>query len=354
MEVAIQLGIGYSAASDWNALVTYALEAERLGASTVWSAEAWNQDAVTPLGYLAARTSTIRLGTGIVQTGTRTPALLAMTALTLAQMSRDRFVLGLGTSGPQVIEGWHGLAFEPAVQRMREVVEIVRLVSRGERLVFDGRVYQLPRPGGAGKALRSGIEPRSIPIYLATLGPKSLALTGELADGWAGTTFMPEHADVFLGPMRAGAERAGRSLADLDLQASAIVHITDDVERAVTKRKSALAFQIGAMGSREHNFYKASFARAGYGAEVDVVQDLWLAGQRDAAAHAVPDELVSRSNLIGTAEMVTDRIRRYRDAGITTLSLNPAGATTTGRVDTLAHAIDLVREVSSEAPASGQ
>jgi alkanesulfonate monooxygenase SsuD/methylene tetrahydromethanopterin reductase-like flavin-dependent oxidoreductase (luciferase family) len=215
-------------------------------------------------------------------------------------------------------------------------------------LVYEGRTYQLPRPGGEGKALRSGIEPRYIPIYLATLGPKSLELTGELADGWAGTTFMPEHADVFLGPLQAGAERAGRSLADLDLQASAIVDITDDVDRALTKRKSALAFQIGAMGSREHNFYKDSFARAGYAAEVDVVQDLWLTGRREDAAQAVPDDLVARANLIGTREMVSDRIRRYRNAGISTLSVNPAGATTAGRLDMLAQAIDLVRSVSNE------
>jgi F420-dependent oxidoreductase-like protein len=315
----------------------------------VWSAEAWNQDAVTPLAYLAARTKTIRLGTGIVQVGTRTPALLAMTALTLAQMSGDRFVLGLGTSGPQVIEGWHGVAFERPVQRMREVVDIVRLVARGERLVYEGRVYRLPRPGGEGKALRTGIEPRPIPVYLATLGPNSLEMTGELADGWAGTTFMPEHAEVFLGPLRTGAERAGRSLDDLDLQATAIVHITDEVDRALRKRKSALAFQIGAMGSREHNFYKDSFARAGYAAEVDAVQDLWLAGRRETAAEAVPDELVAHGNLIGTPAMVIDRLRRYRDAGITTLCLNPAGATTARRLDMLAQAIDLVREVSSAA-----
>jgi F420-dependent oxidoreductase-like protein len=353
MDVAIQLGIGYSAASDWDDLVTYAVEAERLGASTVWSAEAWNQDAVTPLAYLAARTSTIRLGTGIVQVGTRTPALLAMTALTLAQMSGDRFVLGLGTSGPQVIEGWHGLAFERPVQRMREVVEIVQLVSRGERLVYEGRTYRLPRQGGEGKALRTGMAPRHIPVYLATLGPKGLEMTGELADGWAGTTFMPEHAEVFLGPLRKGAERAGRSLADLDLQATAIVDITDDVDRTLTKRKSALAFQIGAMGSRVHNFYKDSFARAGYGAEVDAIQDLWLAGQRDAAAHAVPDELVTRGSLIGTARMVIDRLRRYRDVGITTLCLSPAGATTARRLDVLAQAIDLVRQVSTEVAPDG-
>lgn len=310
MQVAISLPIGHRAAKDWEALVTYTLEAERLGATFVWSAEAWNQDAFTPLAYLAARTSRIRLGTGIVQAGTRTPAVLAMTALTLAQISGDRFVLGLGTSGPQVIEGWHGLRFDRPVTRMRETVEIVRMVTRGERLVYKGRIYELPLPGGEGKALRTGVDPRFVPIYLATLSPKSLQMTGELADGWLGTSFMPEHAEVFLSDIAAGAMRAGRTLADLDLQVSAVVHFTDDVELAVAQRKPDLAFQLGAMGSREHNFYAAAYCRAGYEAVVRRVQELWFAGRREEAAAAVPDELVLRSNLIGTAEMIRARLRR--------------------------------------------
>jgi F420-dependent oxidoreductase-like protein len=348
MQVAISLPIGHSAAKDWETLVTYTREAQRLGVAFVWSAEAWNQDAFTPLAYLAAITARIRLGTGVAQAGTRTPALLAMTALTLAQMSGDRFVLGLGTSGPQVIEGWHGLRFERPVTRMREIVEIVRMVTRGERLVYKGQMYQLPLQGGEGKALRTGIEPRFIPIYLAALSPKSLEMTGELADGWLGTSFMPEHANVFLEHIAAGATRAGRTLADLDLQVNAVVHFTDDVEQAVAQRKPDLAFQLGAMGSREHNFYTAAYCRAGYEAEARRVQELWLAGRRGEAAAAVPDDLVLRSNLIGTEAMVRERLRRYRDAGITTLRLSPVGASLTERLKTLERAIALVNEVSAE------
>ena len=221
MRVAISLRL---ANEDWAAASAYVVEAERLGVDCVWAAEAWGHDAVTPLAFMAARTSRIRLGTGIMQAGTRTPALIAMTAMSLAAMSDNRFILGLGVSGPQVIEGWHGLRFERPVLRMRETVDIVRRAIRGERLEYHGAVYELPLPGGEGKALRSAAKPRpDIPVYLATLSPRSLELTGEIADGWLGTSFMPEHADVFLQHIAAGAARAGRSIADLDLHAGGTV-----------------------------------------------------------------------------------------------------------------------------------
>ncbi|HUO64201.1 MAG TPA: LLM class flavin-dependent oxidoreductase, partial [Terriglobales bacterium] len=194
MRVAISLRL---ASEDWEQASTYVVEAERLGVDCLWSAEAWGHDAVTPLAFMAARTSRIRLGTGIMQAGTRTPALVAMTAMSLAAMSQGRFLLGLGVSGPQVIEGWHGIRFERPVQRLREMVEIVRRATRGERLEYRGSIYELPLPGGEGKALRSAAKPQpNIPIYLATLSPKSLEMTGEIADGWLGTSFMPEHARV--------------------------------------------------------------------------------------------------------------------------------------------------------------
>src|SRR5262245_13999837 len=195
MRVAISLHL---ANEDWSAASAYVVEAERLGVDCVWTAEAWGHDAVTPLAFMAARTSRIRLGTGIMQAGTRTPALIAMTAMSLAAMSDDRFILGLGVSGPQVIEGWHGLRFERPVLRMRETVDIVRRAIRGERLEYHGAVYELPLSGGEGKALRSAAKPRpDIPVYLATLSPRSLEMTGEIADGWLGTSFIPEHADIF-------------------------------------------------------------------------------------------------------------------------------------------------------------
>jgi F420-dependent oxidoreductase-like protein len=333
------------ATEDWPEATAYVAEAERLGVDDVWSAEAWGHDAVTPLAFLAARTSRVRLGTGIMQAGTRTPALVAMTAMSLAAMSGNRFVLGLGVSGPQVIEGWHGLRFDRPVQRMREIIEIVRLVARGERLAYRGKIYELPLPGGEGRAIRSGAPPvPSIPIYLATLSPKSLELTGEVADGWLGTSFMPEHARIFFEPLAAGAARAGRRLADLDLQAGGVAAFGDDVERLVAERKPGLAFTLGAMGSARHNFYNDAFRRAGYEDVATEVQRLWLAGKREEAAARVPDEMALRTNLLGTEAMVRARIAAYRAAGVTTLRVEPAGRTLDERLATLARVIALARE----------
>ena len=216
----VAIGLRLESNENWEQAATYVTEAERLGVDCVWSHESWGLDAATPLAFMAARTSRIRLGSGIMQAGTRTPALLAMTSLSLASMSNGRFLLGLGVSGPQVIEGWHGIRFDRPLTRMRETVEIVRRGVKGERVTYKGQVYELPLPGGEGKALRSSASPRpDIPIYLATLSPRSLEMTGEIADGWLGTSFMPEHARVFFDAIEAGAKRAGRSLAQLDLQA---------------------------------------------------------------------------------------------------------------------------------------
>jgi len=341
MRVAISLRL---ASEDWEQASAYVVEAERLGVDCIWSAEAWGHDAVTPLAFVAARTSRIRLGTGIMQAGTRTPALVAMTAMSLAAMSRGRFLLGLGVSGPQVIEGWHGIRFERPVQRIREMVEIVRRATRGERLEFKGSVYELPLPGGEGKALRSAAKPQpNIPIYLATLSPRSLEMTGEIADGWLGTSFMPDHARVFFDHLETGARRAGRSLASLDLQAGGFVAFSDDVERLIPPRKPGLAFTLGAMGSRQHNFYNDAFKRAGYTDVALEVQRLWLDGQREEAAARVPDELVLKTNLLGTETMVRRRLELYRDAGVTTLRVEPAGETLDQRLATLGRLLSLVR-----------
>jgi F420-dependent oxidoreductase-like protein len=349
MRVAIGLGL---ANENWDEMTSYVVEAERLGVDDVWSAEAWGHDAATPLAYLAAKTSRIRLGSGIFQAGTRTPALVAMTVLSLASMSGDRFILGLGTSGPQVIEGWHGIRFDRAVQRMREIVEVVRMAARGERVAYSGRVYTLPLPGGEGKALRSSARPREIPIYLATLGPKSLEMTGEIADGWVGTSFMPEHADIFFQYIAAGAKRVGRSLADLDLQAGGAVAFGDDIERLIGPRKGGVAFTLGAMGSRQHNFYNAAYRRAGYEDVALRTQALWLEGRRDEAAALVPDEVVLQTNLLGTEAMVRDRIRAYRDAGVTTLRVQPEGKSLEERLQTVGRTVELVKQVSAESVGS--
>jgi len=339
----VAIGLRLEGNEDWAAASDYVVEAERLGVDFVWSHESWGLDAATPLAFMAARTSRIRLGSGIMQAGTRTPALIAMTAMSLASMSNDRFALGLGVSGPQVIEGWHGIRFDRPVTRMRETIEIVRRAVRGERVAYAGRVYELPLPGGEGKSLRSSCRPREIPIYLATLSPRSLEMTGEIADGWLGTSFMPDHARVFFDHLETGAKRAGRTLADLDLQAGGAVALGDDVERLIAARKPGLAFTLGAMGSRQHNFYNDAFRRAGYEDAAREIQRLWLDGKRDEAAARVPDELALKANLVGTEAMVRERLTVYRGAGITTLRIEPAGATLRDRLSTLGRLMQLVR-----------
>ena len=344
MHVAISLRL---ATEDWAQGSAYVVEAERLGAHSVWTPEAWGHDAVAPLAFLAARTSRIGLGTAILQAGTRTPALIAMTALSLASMSNGRFRLGLGVSGPQVIEGWHGIRFDRPVRRLRETVEIVRRATRGERLTYKGEVYELPLPGGEGKALRAGARPRpDIPIYLATLSPKSLEMTGEIADGWLGTSFMPEHAAAFLDHLAIGAKRAGRRLEALDLHVSAgVVAFADDVEKLIPPRKPGLAFSLGAMGSRRHNFYNDAYRRAGYPDVAAEVQRLWLEGRRDDAAARVPDELVLKTNLLGTEAMVRERLRLYRRAGIATIRVEPAGDTLHARLANLGRLLELAQSL---------
>ncbi|HEV8439589.1 MAG TPA: LLM class flavin-dependent oxidoreductase [Methylomirabilota bacterium] len=345
MRVAVSTGLGQGNREE---AVSYVLEAERLGVSSVWSSEAWGTDAVTPLAYLAARTSTIKLGTSIMQAGTRSPALIAMTALTLAALSDDRFVLGLGTSGPQVIEGWHGVRYHRPVTRLRETVEIVRMALRGERVVYRGTVYELPLPDGEGRALKVAAAPRDVPIYLATLSARSLEMTGAIADGWLASAFMPDHAEAFFEPMRRGAEAAGRAFDAIDRHAGGVVAFGDDLDRLIAPRKPGFAFQIGAMGSRDHNFYKEAYERQGYGAVAQRVQTLWLEHRREEAADLIPDEFVLKANLLGTEQMVKERLRVYREAGVTTLHASPQGRTLAERLETLGRLMDLVTTVNGE------
>ena len=351
MRVAISLP--RDGATDWPATTAYVREAERLGVDSVWSAEAWGHDGVTPLAYLAGKTETIRLGSGILQAGTRTPALLAMTAMGMHSVSGGRFVLGLGTSGPQVIEGWHGIPFRGAVSRMRETIEIVRKATRGERLVYAGRHYTLPLPGGEGKALRASapaIAP--LPIYIAALGPNSLRLTGELADGWVGTSFLPETADLLLGPLWEGAAAAGRAAGAIDIMAGGAVEFTDDVEEAATRHARGLAFTLGAMGSARRNFYTDAFVLQGWADDAKAVQRLWLDGKREEARARVPLEMARKVNLLGTEGMVRDRLSVYRAAGVTTLRVGLDGAIDQ-RVETLARLMALVAGLASQ-PADGR
>ena len=347
MKVAIGFDLGPG--QDWEGAASFVQEAEKLGVDYVWTAETWGFDAATPIAYLAARTSKIRLGTGILQLASRTPAMLGMTALSLNSMSGGRFTLGLGASGPQVVEGWHGMRFARTVPRIRDAVAIVRMVTRGERVAYKGDFYELPLPGGEGKALKSSAPPAQIPIYLATLGPQSLELTGAIADGWVGTSFMPEHADVFFDSIRKGAESAGRSLADIDLQAAGgVVQFGEDLEKMIPPRKPGLAFSMGAMGSKQHNFYNAAYRRAGYADEAVQIQKLYLEGKRDEATALVPDEMVTQTNLLGTEQMIRERIRVHKAAGVNTLRVQPSGGSFAERVETLGRVVQLVREVSAK------
>ena len=345
LKIATSFGSGHG----WDEAVSWVLEAEKLGVDSVWTAEAWGFDAVTPLAYLAGKTEKVKLGTSIMQAGTRTPAAVAMTALTMQSLSNGRFILGLGNSGPQVIEGWHGIRFDRPVQRLREIVEIVRMAASGERVTYNGKVYQLPLPGGEGRALKVSAPPAHVPIYLATLGPKSLEVTGEIADGWLASSFTPDNSKPLFDALRRGAERAGRDFNTIDCQAGGVVQFGDDLERLIAPRKAGFAFEIGAMGSPEHNFYKDAYAMQGFADAANRVQSLWLERKREAAAAAVPDELVIKANLLGTETMVKDRIRAYRDAGITSISVSPAGETLGERIETLGRFMKLVEEVNAAA-----
>ena len=302
--------------------VEFALAAEQTGVASLWIPEVWGYDALTGLAYLAAKTSSIQLGTFVVQLGSRSPALLATSALSLQELSGGRFILGVGTSGPRVMEGWHGVRFRKPVQTTRETIEIIRTISRGERLEHAGEIYPLPLPDSRGTALKPMVRPDHVPVYIASMGPRNLELTGEAADGWLGNVFIPEAAEVFLDPLRTGAQRAGRTLAELDLVAPVALEFHDDQassDAAARRHADGYAFTIGAMGVGGQNFYNQAFSRLGYADEVAEVAALWQAGNRDEARSKVPLDLGKLTNLLGTEDIIAERVERYRAAGITTL-----------------------------------
>ena len=346
MKVAIGIGSAYYNGDDWNELVDYTVAADTMGVDYVWSAEAWGMDAVVPLAYLAAKTQHIKLGTGIMQISSRVPPMIAMTAQSLRTVSNNRFVLGLGVSGPQVVEGLHGASFAKPLSRLRECVDIIKLGLASERIAYEGKHYVLPRPGGEGKPIRLSQPPQAdLPIYLATLCPKAMEMTGELANGWLGTSFMPEQADIFLEPLLRGLAKSGRTLADIDVQVGGSLEIDDDVERLIEARRPAMAFTLGGMGSAKTNFYNDAFKRAGYAAAAEEVQALWVSGDKEAAIRAVPDEMVLKTNLIGTREMIVERIKAYAAAGVTTLRISTSGRNWRERTETLAEATDLIHSI---------
>jgi F420-dependent oxidoreductase-like protein len=310
-------------------------------------AEAWGSDAPSPLGYLAARTSTILLGSGVIQLGTRSPVTIGQTAMTLADISEGRFVLGLGASGPQVMEGLHGIPFTRPLARMRETVDIVRAAFTGEKITYQGSHYRIPLPDGEGRPMRLSARAVSVPIYLAALSPKMLELTGEVADGWLGTSFVPEGADAYFTHLDTGLARAGRQRSDLDICQGAEIDIVSEEELQATlaTRKKELAFSLGGMGSGATNFYNRAYSRQGWAETAAEVLARWQAGDRDGATALITDEMVLATTLIGTEEMVRDRLKVWRDSGVNTIRLYPAGDTFEARLTNLGWGIDLIRAV---------
>jgi F420-dependent oxidoreductase-like protein len=300
-------------------------EAERLGYDSVWAAEAYGSDTATVLAWLAAGTSTIGLGSAIFQIPARSAAMTAMTAATIDNLSNGRMRLGLGASGPQVAEGWHGQRYGRMLQRTREYVAVVRMALARERVEFHGETIELPLPDGPGKALKLTIAPvqERIPIYLAAIGPRNTALAGEIADGWIPTLFAPEHVADFRTHLQEGADRAGRSLEHFDIAPTVNVLVTDDLASGRDAMRPYLALYVGGMGSREQNFYNRLAVRYGFADAAKRVQDLYLEGKREEAGAALPDELIDLVTLCGPKQHVRERLGVYRDAGVGTLMVTP-------------------------------
>jgi F420-dependent oxidoreductase-like protein len=331
------LNLGYWGAGNDADNLTLAREADKCGYAVVWAAEAYGSDAATVLAWVAAQTDRIDVGSAIFQIPGRTPANTAMTAATLDTLSGGRFRLGLGVSGPQVSEGWHGVRFDKPLARTREYVAIVRKALARERLTFDGEFFTLPLPDGPGKALTLTVHPvrDRIPIYLAAVGPRNLELAGEIADGWLAIFFDPDGSEESLAHIRVGRERAGLPMEGFDIVPTVPVVMGEDVEQCAAPVRAYSALYIGGMGSREKNFYNALAVRMGYGDAAERIQDLYLAKDYAGAAAAVPLEFIERTSLIGPPEKIVERLQAYAAAGVTTLSIASYSGTIEQRIDTV-------------------
>ena len=331
------LNLGYWGAGNDADNLALAREADRVGYAVAWAAEAYGSDAATVLAWVAAQTERIDVGSAIFQIPGRTPANTAMTAATLDTLSGGRFRLGLGVSGPQVSEGWHGVRFDKPLARTREYVAIVRKALARERLTFDGEFFTLPLPDGPGKALTLTVHPvrDRIPIYLAAVGPRNLELAGEIADGWLAIFFDPDHAGELLGHIRAGREKAGLGMEGFDIVPTVPVIIGDDIEACAEPVRAYCALYIGGMGSREKNFYNALAVRMGFGDAAAQIQDLYLAKDSAGAAAAVPLEFIQRTSLIGPPDVIAERLKDYAAAGVTTLSIASYYDTLEKRMETV-------------------
>ncbi len=331
------MGLNYS--GGFAETVEEVADLERAGLDIVFVPEAYSFDAVSQLGYLAAKTSKIELASGIFQIYTRTPSLTAMTAAGLDYVSGGRFVMGIGASGPQVIEGFHGVKYDAPLGRTRELVDICRQVWRREKVNYQGKYYQVPLPAdqgtGLGKPLKLINHPvrERIPIVIASLGPKNVAMTAEIAEGWEPIFFHPEKAESVWGEaLAAGKAKRDPALGDLQIYAGPALAIGDDVEPMLQWIKPHLALYIGGMGAKGKNFYNDLACRYGYAEEAEKIQDLYLAGKKEEAAAAVPDELVRAVSLIGTESFVKERVAAFAAAGVTTLNVTPMAADRAGRV----------------------
>jgi F420-dependent oxidoreductase-like protein len=326
----MRTGIFLSYAGGFRETVDQVVELEKRGVGIVLVPEAYSFDAVSQLGYLAAKTTTIELGSGVIPIYTRTPTLLAMTAAGLDYVSEGRFMLGIGTSGPQVMEGFHGVPFDAPLGRTREVVEICRQVWRRERVAHQGKHYQIPLPAergtGLGKALKIITAPvrEDIPISIAALGPQNVELTAEIANGWQPVFFHPDRADDVWGDaLRAGKAKRDSALGDLDVMVGVSVAIGDGVDDRLQWAKPQLALYIGGMGAKGRNFYHNVATRYGYGDVADRIQELYLSGRKAEAIAAVPDELVRSVSLIGPRSYVKERVAAFAEAGVTTILATP-------------------------------
>jgi F420-dependent oxidoreductase-like protein len=337
--VRVRIGTQITYSGGFAETVAEVADLERAGLDIVFMAEAYSFDAVSQLGYLAAKTTTLKLASGIFQIYTRTPSLMAMTAAGLDFVSDGRFVLGLGASGPQVIEGFHGVRYDAPIGRTRELVDICRQVWRREKVQYDGKYYQIPLPAekgtGLGKPLKIINHPvrEKIPIVIAALGPKNVELTAEIAEGWQPIFFHPERAnDVWGDAIVKGKAKRDASLGELEIYAGPALAIGDDVDHMLEWIKPHLALYIGGMGARGKNFYNDLACRYGYEAEAKTIQDLYLDGKKQEAAAAVPDELVRAISLIGPEGYVRERVAAFKEAGATTLTVNAIAPDSAGRV----------------------
>ena len=342
MDVKLGLHIGYWGAGPPAHAAEAIAEAERLGFDSVWTAEAYGSDALTPLAWWGSSTSRVRLGTDIVQISARTPAATAMAAMTLDHLTGGRFVLGLGVSGPQVVVGWYGQPFPKPLARTREYVAIVRrILAREGPVTFDGEHYPLPHPGGTGlgKPLKPTVHPLrpDIPIILGAEGPKNVALAAEIADGWFPIFYSPRHDTLYRDALAEGFSRPGarRTPDDFEVLPTVTVVIDDDVERAADMLRPVLALYVGGMGARDMNFHFDVFCRLGYEAEATKIQELYLEGHKDEAAAAVPTAMVEEIHLIGPREKIRDDLELWKSSMVTTMLLG-------GGIDTMRTMAELV------------